>query len=114
MAEEIKEAAPQEDKEVLEGKIWAVIGYISILCLLPLLLKKDNKFALYHGKQGLVLFIGEMAALFINIIPVLGQVVFTIATLVFGILALIGMIQALMGKYWKAPVISDLAEKIHI
>lgn len=103
-----------QDKEIQEGKIFAVIGYLGILCLLPLLLKKDNKFALFHGKQGLVLFIGEVGAAIINIVPILGQLIWVIAVLAFGILSLVGIVQALMGNYWKMPIMGDIAEKISI
>jgi hypothetical protein len=48
------------DPVVKDGMVFAIVAYIGILCLLPLLLKKDNKFALHHGKQGLVLFIAEI------------------------------------------------------
>lgn len=109
MAEEKKQT-----KEVREGKAFAVISYLGILCIIPLLLKKDNKFALFHGKQGLVLFIGEVGAAIVNIVPILGQLVWILAVLVFGILSLVGIVQALMGNYWKVPVIGDIAEKISI
>ena len=33
-----------EDREVQEGKIFAMLAYLSVLCLVPLLLKKQNKF----------------------------------------------------------------------
>lgn len=115
MAEEIKETQPEENKDVKEGKIWAIIAYLGILCLLPLLLKKENKFVLYHAKQGLVLFIGEFAVLIIcTVIPPLSIILGPIFTLIFGIYSLIGIIQTLMGKYWKAPIISKWAEKISI
>lgn len=105
---------PSQDKELQEGRIYAVIGYLGILCLVPLLVKKDNKFALFHSKQGLVLFIGEVGAAIINIIPILGQLIWILSVLVFGILSLVGIVQSLMGNYWKMPVIGDIAEKISI
>lgn len=101
-------------KDIEEGKIFAVIGYLGILCLVPLLLKKDSKFAIFHAKQGLVLFIGEVAAGVINIIPLLGQIICFLAVVIFAILSLIGMIQALMGRCWKMPIVGDIAEKINI
>jgi len=101
-----------QDSVVDEGKIFAVISYLGILCIIPLLLKKENKFALFHGKQGLVLFICVIGAAIINIIPILGQLIWILAVLVFGILSLVGIIQALMGNYWKMPIIGDIAEKI--
>ena len=104
----------KEDKEVQEGKVWAILAYLGILCLLPLLLKKENKFALHHGKQGLILFIAEMTALFVNVIPVIGQIVFGVVYLTAGIFSIIGIVKVLMGEYWKAPLISDIANKIKI
>lgn len=110
------------EEEIEDGKIFAVLGYLFILCLVPLLLKKDNKFALFHGKQGLILFIFEIAAGIIigvlNIIPILGQILGFLlgitCILFFGILSVVGIIRSLMGEYWKMPVLGDLAEKISI
>ncbi len=102
------------EKEIEEGKIFAVLGYLSILCLVPLLLKKDNKFALFHGKQGLVLFIFEVAAGIISLVPFLGWIIGILALIIFPILSVIGIIRSLMGQYWKMPVLGDLAEKITI
>jgi uncharacterized membrane protein len=117
MEEQEKETFETEDKTVAEGKVWAILAYLGILCLLPLLLKKENKFALFHGKQGLVLFIGEVAIAILNVIPILGllgQILWFMGVIVFGILSLIGIIQALMGRYWKMPVVCDVAEKFKI
>ncbi len=38
-------------------KFLAMIGYISFLCILPLVLKKDSEFCQFHGKQGLVILV---------------------------------------------------------
>lgn len=105
---------PELDKEIQEGKLLAALGYMFVLCLLPLLLGKENKFAYHHGKQGLVLFIGEVAALIIGVIPFLGWVICRLAMFIFGLLSIVGIIQALKGKYWKMPVISDIVSKINI
>jgi uncharacterized membrane protein len=102
-----------ENKEIQEGKIFGVIGYLWILCLVPLLFKKENKFALFHGKQGLVLFLGDIAAGIIMMIPIIGLIGF-LAFFIFAILRLIGIIQALLGNYWKIPVVGDIAEKFNI
>ena len=104
----------EEEKEIEEGRVFAVLGYLSILCLVPLLLKKDNKFALFHGKQGLVLFIFEIAGGIISLVPFLGWIIGILALIIFPILSVIGIIRSLMGQYWKMPVLGDLAEKITI
>lgn len=102
----------KETKEVIEGKVYAILAYLWILCLIPLLLKKENKFALFHAKQGLVLFIGELVVGFLGLVPFLGWVVLYLGTILFGVLSLVGIIQVLMGNYWKMPVVGDVAEKI--
>jgi len=119
MTEEVKEVGGvEENKDIKEGKIWAVLAYLGPLCLLPLLNKKDNKFALHHAKQGLVLFVGELIAFIVFLIPFIGQFILTflgwLIGLIFGAYSIIGVIQSLMGKYWKAPIVSKWAENISI
>lgn len=102
------------DPEVQEGKFFAAVGYLSVLCFVPLLLKKGNRFAQFHGKQGLVLFILEVAASILKAIPALGDVVFTLAFVTLGILSLVGVVKVLMGEYWEMPVIQEVASKISL
>jgi uncharacterized membrane protein len=104
----------RDDREVQEGKLFALIGYLWILCLVPLFLKKDNKFALFHGKQGLVLFMGEIALSIMGIIPILGWAIFFLGSFLFGFLSLIGMVQAILGNYWKMPLVGEIAENIKL
>lgn len=101
-----------QDKEVKEGKIFAVVSYWLFLCILPLILKKDNKFAVFHGKQGLVLFIFLVAGFIFNIIPFLGQLVYRFVLFIYLLLSLWGTIQALMGNYSRIPLVSNIADKI--
>ena len=68
-------ADPQEEQEIREGKFFAVISYVCFLCIITLILKKDNRFALYHAKQGLVLFVLEVVAFILSIIPFLGWLI---------------------------------------
>jgi fumarate reductase subunit D len=103
-----------DDKEVQEGKIFAILSYLSILCLIPLLMKKDNKFVLHHAKQGLVIFIAGVALGILVMIPFLGWVLAPIGSLLLLILSLVGIIQVLQGNYWKCPVIYDISVKINI
>ncbi len=102
------------DPEIEEGRFFAAVGYIFFLCLVPLMLKKGNKFAAFHGKQGLVLLILEIAAAILKIVPVVGPVIATFAFVVFGILSLVGILKVLTGEYWEMPVIYDIAKKINI
>jgi len=101
-----------ESQEIQDGKIFATVGYWAILCILPLILKKDNKFAVYHGKQGLVLFIFLVAGFILSIIPVLGVLLYRLVSFVYLIFIFWGTLGALAGRQVYLPVVSPLAEKI--
>ncbi len=100
------------DPIIAEGKFFAAIGYLSILCFVPLFLKRDNKFAQFHGRQGLILFILEVAAAMLMVVPVVGEVIFRLAWLVFMIFSLAGIVKVLMNEYWEMPVIHQISSKV--
>ena len=100
------------DPEIADGKFFAAVGYIFILCFVPLYLKRENKFAQFHGRQALVLFILEVAAAMLVVVPVVGEVIFRFAWLVFGIFSLAGIVKVLMNEYWEMPVIHPISSKI--
>ncbi|MDD2689727.1 MAG: hypothetical protein PHT41_06230 [Candidatus Omnitrophica bacterium] len=100
------------EKDIHEGKFFAVISYICFLCIVSLVLKKDNKFALYHAKHGLVLFVFEVACFILSIIPILGWIISVFGLVLFMLVSLWGVLQALMGNCSRIPIVSDIAEKI--
>ncbi|MFH1552490.1 MAG: DUF4870 domain-containing protein [Candidatus Omnitrophota bacterium] len=102
-----------EEKKTQEN-VYAILSYLWILCLIPILMKKDDEFVRFHARQGLMLFIVEVGVGIIGIIPVLGQVIYLLGMLICGLLSLIGIVQVLMGNKWKIPVIGDWAEKIKV
>lgn len=107
-------ASKPQDPEIQDGKFFAAIGYLNILCFVPLFLKKENKFAQFHGKQALMLFILEVAAGVISIVPAIGDLVSRFAFVVFGILSLIGIVKVLMEEYWEMPVIHEISTRISL
>lgn len=101
-------------KEIQEGKFFAVISYISFLCVVTMLLKKHNRFAIYHAKHGLVIFVFEVACFVLSIIPFFGWLIKTFGTVIFILVSLWGVLQALMGNFCKIPVVSKVAHKISL
>lgn len=75
--------------------------------MIPLLAKKDSPFAQFHAKQGLVLFIIEVVGWVVFWIPFVGWILMVIVYVV----ALVALIQALMGKKWRIPGVAQIAEK---
>ncbi|MCX6792415.1 MAG: DUF4870 domain-containing protein [Candidatus Falkowbacteria bacterium] len=98
------------DPDVQSSRLIAALSYFWILFLIPLLLKRDSKFAQFHAKQGLVLFIVEFIVSLIMWVPLIGQVLF-LATIV---LAVAGIVKAYSGEWWKLPFIYKWSEKIKI
>jgi uncharacterized membrane protein len=98
-------------EDVLDGKMYAVLAYLSIFCIVPLIVKKNNAFVLGHGRQGLVLFVFEVATLVISI--VLPWVFRPFLFVLFGF-SFLGMVTAIRGQCVALPVIARIAEKITI
>lgn len=99
-----------EKKDIEDNKVIAALSYLWVLCLVPLLVKRDSKFAQAHAKQGVVLFIIELIGSLIFWIPVFGWLLWVIVVIV----ALVGFIKALQGEYWEIPVVKEIAAKINL
>lgn len=102
----VPQAPIDSDQDIEQNKFWALLSYFHILFLIPLLAKKESKFAQFNAKQGLIMFILE----FFVWIPILGWLL----GLALFIAWIIVVIKVLQGQYWKIPVIGDYAEKINI
>lgn len=103
-------------KDIEENKALTFLSYLGILALVPLLAKKDSKFAQFHAKQGLVLFVGWFAIAWIaGFIPFLGWFLIVPAVCIFGIvLSIMGLINVANGEMKELPVIGEFAKKINL
>ena len=97
--------------EESESKRYALLSYCFILCIIPLIRKKDDVFVQFHARQGLALFLCEMAVFIVSIIfPFLMKP----ALFVFGVLSLWGMLKAIRGNKFHLPFIHALSQKLDI
>lgn len=94
-----------EEKDIKDNKLWALLSYLGVLVVLPLIMKKDSKFTQFHVKQGLVVLAGWILS-WLPFGPVIG-----IVALVFSIL---GIVNVLNGEQKKLPIVGELAEKINL
>ena len=105
-------------KDIEQNKYIAAIGYLFFLCLVPLILKQGSKFAQFHGKQGLVLTIAAilwwLLSRVLSIIPILGWLVSFVGWVALIILAIMGVLNAAAGKYWKMPFLGQYADQIKL
>ncbi len=110
--EETKEEKAGEKSEGVNAI--AILSYIGILVLVPLLAAKDDEFAQYHAKQGLVLLIAGVVAMFIGVIPILGWILAPLITLACLILAILGIVNVLKKQKKELPVIGKYAKQFKI
>lgn len=102
IAQEIKDPS-----EILsDERLFATIGYIPMLFVLPSAFKPKSQFCQKHAKQGMILSVLFFVTLLIMaVIPALGFLLFL------GLLALIAMgaLKAHSGNEWSMPKLSKIA-----
>lgn len=97
--------------DVDEQKIMAALSYVGFLVLVPLFVSRDDKYVYWHVKQGLVLLIGLiLAVVAAQWIAMVGNILFLVLLLV----DVAALVQALLGRWWKIPVIGDIADKFKV
>jgi uncharacterized membrane protein len=113
------EALEVDPEDADKNKIFGIVAYLGILCLVPIFAAKDSAFAKYHANQGLVLFLLEIiiwivltvVSLILAMLPgVMGflSVIFGLLYLVPLVLLILGVINAAAGKCVPLPVIGGI------
>ena len=98
----------------------ALLSYIGILFIIPLLAAKDSKFAKFHVNQGIVLFIADLVcglavgivSAILRFIPIvrlfLPAVLITLVSLAALAFMIIGILNAVNGRAKELPLIGSL------
>ena len=103
----------------IEGnKLMAVLSYLGILVLVPILAAKDSPFAKFHATQGLNLLIVSVAwsivsgiigailgAIGVTFLSVLWSIITWLVSIVIFLTMVIGILNAAQGKAKELPVI---------
>lgn len=106
----MNEEKDTKQKDVDQNRLVAVLSYIWILFLIPLLTKKKSKFCQFHAKQGLVLFIAWVVGSLVFWFPLLGQALM-VALLIINIMA---VIKTYNGEWWEIPLVYKWSKKFNI
>ena len=105
--------APLSDAaDIDQNKIYAVMAYIGILFLVPLLAAPQSRFARYHTNQGIVLFLaalvvcgGSFVLAFIPVIGCIAAILPFAAAVGALVLMVMGIINAASGQFKPLPFI---------
>jgi uncharacterized membrane protein len=88
----------------------AILSYIGPLVIVSYIVAKDDGFVKFHIRQGLVLFVIEVAVwFFAMLVPPLYPITMVINLLAF-VLAVIGIINASKGKEKELPVVGKYSK----
>jgi uncharacterized membrane protein len=105
-------AAPSGGSDVDQNKLMAVLAYLGILVVVPIVAAKDSAFAKYHANQGLALLIADIAAwVALMVIGFIVPFLFLVSWVVWiGLLVLhiMGIINAANGEMKPLPVIGGM------
>lgn len=107
-----------EPTDIGANKAMAILSYIGILVLIPLLAFKNSPFARFHANQGLVLFVfriicgiacgivsGVLTAIHLGAI---GSIITAIVNIGMLALAVIGIVNTAQGKAKELPVLGKI------
>ncbi len=93
------------DKDAADNKVFAILAYIGILFLIPLIAAPKSKFARFHANQGLVLFLADIITGILCAIPFTGIFAGGILGFIIVVLAIIGIVAAAKGEMKELPII---------
>ena len=103
---------PQRDAGSYRPQLMAALGYLGILCFVPLLTDRDDEYVYFHVKQGLVLWMWSVLAMFSFHLPGIGKWLFGFSSMSVLILSVAGLASVAFRRAWRLPLIHSLAEKI--
>lgn len=104
---QIDDFTPEIDpKDAKDNMVMAILAYIGILVLIPMIFAKNSKFAKFHTNQGLVLCILGIACSICSKIPKIGWVFYIIDIIVF-VFAITGIVYAAQGKAKELPIVGN-------
>jgi len=101
------------EEQIEQGKTDAILSYIPFLCFIPLFKSDLNDFAKKHVKQGLLLLIIEIIALFF-LVDLFNDIFWTFVLIGCLVFALNGIAKSQAGKEMKIPYIGTIFEKYDI
>lgn len=94
-----------ESKDAEDNKVYAVLSYIGLLFLVPLLAAKDSPYARFHANQGIVLFIACVVFAALCGVPFVGWLIGAIGEIGSVVLMIMGIISAWKGEKKELPFI---------
>ncbi len=104
--------APQATQSGLSDTAAGALAYVTIIPAIIFLLVEPynrNSYVRFHAWQSIFLGIAAFAIGIINIIPILGQIIFLIGMLILFVAWIVALLKALKGEKYQLPIIGKYA-----
>ena len=92
-----------------EEKTYSAIGYFGVMCLLPLLARRDSEYCQHHARQGIIFALGFMILEAITKIGIIPGWLATLVDLAMICQWLVCCFLALQGGWFRAPVVYGMS-----
>ncbi|ABK44759.1 conserved hypothetical protein [Magnetococcus marinus MC-1] len=100
------------DRDRLVAQVLAGMSYLGILALVPFMIGRRDPFVAFHARQGIIIWIWEVIAVYALIVPGLGKIAFQLSSVLCFVLSLVGLVSVILGRAWRLPGVSSVAEKL--
>ncbi|MBF0610889.1 MAG: hypothetical protein G8345_08140 [Magnetococcales bacterium] len=101
-----------EGDSKISSKVMAAMSYLGILSLVPLVMNRNDEYVRFHARQGVILWMWEVLAIYTLLLPAFGKMFFKFSSFLCVVLSIVGLVAVLLGRAWKFPLIGDWAEKL--
>ncbi len=91
------------------SRLLAVLSYLGILCFVPLLTNRDDEYVYFHARQGLVIWMWGVLAIFALYLPGIGKWLFSVSALGVVIYSIVGLVSVALNRAWKLPFVHSVA-----
>ena len=109
-ADPFDHTAEMDPKDVSDNKVFAMaiylLGWIGIL--IALLANKDSAYLSFHTRQALKIEVASALSIFLNIVPLLGQIAFAICAVIILVVKIIAFFQICGGKSKEPAIIRSM------
>jgi len=99
-----------DPKDISDNKVVAMLPYLlgPLGLIIALLMTNTSKYVTFHIRTALKFTVVETLLVFVNIIPVLGQIAYVVGMLICIVLRIIAFFQICNGKAKDPAIISNL------
>ncbi|MGN7612215.1 hypothetical protein ACQZV8_09045 [Magnetococcales bacterium HHB-1] len=89
----------------LPSKVLASMSYLGILALVPMVLNRDDSYVNFHARQGIIIWMWEVIAIYCLFLPGIGRLIFVSSSFLCLLFSIIGLISVFLNRAWRLPIV---------